>query len=1204
MELLDGMGRELVWGLLALQQRFVSQAALLAAIDVWHSRPEQPLGPILLEQQALDPDQAAKVDLTIQTILDLQDSDPLKIFQGVALGEALGGVLEQIVDPEWQSRLRRAARSVGVEEAVTSNLTVTSPPDGSVALSATDENIQPGLTIGLAAMKPAEDPQATVPLDSAGKPIEQAATGGDSEDASEQSDNLSGTVRLARGEDAGTQTTVPPGRDGSGSGSAQPTLTGMRTWPTRYRILRPHAEGGLGAVFVANDEELHREVALKEILERHVHNTENRLRFLLEAEVTGGLEHPGIVPVYGLGQYDDGRPYYAMRFIRGESLKSAITRFHMADNPNRNPGERALSLRRLVTHFVDVCESIAYAHSRGVLHRDLKPANVMLGKYGETLVVDWGLAKPLGRCFPQGEAPATEVFRTELDPDGERNRVGDETFTLNASAVELPVKGPRHDIHESYRERPLIPPSLGRSSETIAGSRVGTPSFMSPEQAAGHIDRLGPASDIYSLGATLYNILTGKPPFVGSDLTKTLARVVKGDFPQPRSVKPSVPRALEGIVLKAMALEPGDRYASAKALGDDIEHWMADEPVLAYRDPWLARLGRFARRHKTAVAASAALLVAAVLGLSVGSIALERERARTDRERTLAVKNYQYAYEAAETMLSRVGDVDLADIPQMEGVRLELLETARLQFQNLLQQHSQDPEILLLAARTRARLGDVQEMLGLYAEAERNDRAAIDSLQTLKDRLPGDDRPLRAQARAIHGLGVLLYKMNRFKEAETALREGLHLREQLAARFPDDPTAARALADSRYYLGALLMRLADPRPEDKALYHQAVEDQEALLASKPDLPENRVKLSQYRNNLAILEARTDPTRAELEFRKILDLLASLDRTRGALPGARWQVARASNNLGNLLASTGQASKSAEAFLIRARDELDRLFAEFPGILQYRRELASIFNNLGRLGRDREQAELASESFRQAANLLKPLATEYPQVPDYRQNLAIVQFQLNLLRLATDPAGAEPALAQVLNDQERLIASYPDVPDYRNALGRNLFDYGKLLFERGKSAPAANLIERAVARFQEALKADPGNRVYTKNLYEGLTLQMELALESNQVERAARCAELLVDVLPNQLSGYLTVAAGLSRCVKLAPHETQLAPGEGEEKAETYGRRAVELLRQAVDRGLLRSADPLKVEEFVPLRPRPDFIELIKQLLNGQPPVSS
>ena len=388
------------------------------------------------------------------------------------------------------------------------------------------------------------------------------------------------------------------------------------------------------------------------------------------------------------------------------------------------------------------------------------------------------------------------MFRTELDPDDE----GEATLTLDASAVELPEVGTRRETHETYHERPLIPPSLGKSSETMAGSRVGTPSFMSPEQAAGQIDRLGPASDIYSLGAMLYDLLTGRPPFVGTNLQQTLDRVIMGDFPLPCTVKSSTPRPLQAIVLKAMALEADNRYVSAKALGEEIEHWMADEPVSAYRDPWIVRMGRFARRHKTAVAASAALLLAAVVGLSAGSIALERERARTDHERALAVTNYRYAYEAAETMLSHVGDVDLADIPQMEGVRLELLKTARLQFQNLLEQHSHDPEILLLEARTRARLGDVLEMLGLYAEAEQNDRTAIDSLRSLMDRFPKDDRLLPVLARANHGLGVLLYKMNRFKEADKALCEAVRLREQLTARFPDDPRSRKSLADSRYYL--------------------------------------------------------------------------------------------------------------------------------------------------------------------------------------------------------------------------------------------------------------------------------------------------------------------------------------------------------------------------------------------------------------------
>jgi eukaryotic-like serine/threonine-protein kinase len=170
----------------------------------------------------------------------------------------------------------------------------------------------------------------------------------------------------------------------------------------RFRVLRPHAKGGLGAVFVALDVELHREVALKQILDRHADDPISRQRFLLEAEVTGGLEHPGIVPVYGLGTYDGGRPYYAMRFIRSDSLKEAIDTFHANESSKCDHGQRSLELRKLLRRFIDVCNAIDYAHSRGVLHRDIKPANIIVGKHGETLVVDWGLAKATGKSDPSG----------------------------------------------------------------------------------------------------------------------------------------------------------------------------------------------------------------------------------------------------------------------------------------------------------------------------------------------------------------------------------------------------------------------------------------------------------------------------------------------------------------------------------------------------------------------------------------------------------------------------------------------------------------------------------------------------------------------------------------------------------------------------------------------------------------------------------
>jgi serine/threonine protein kinase/tetratricopeptide (TPR) repeat protein len=379
-----------------------------------------------------------------------------------------------------------------------------------------------------------------------------------------------------------------------------PTSSGLR-----FRIVRPHAKGGLGEVFVAQDEELHREVALKQIQDRHADNPHSRSRFLLEAEITGGLEHPSIVPVYGLGQYADGRPFYAMRFIRGDSLKEAIQRFHQPDG-KAPEGERTLEFRKLLGRFVDVCNAIAYAHSRGVLHRDLKPGNVMLGKYGETLVVDWGLAKSVGERAKEKEGA------------------------------------------ERPEEATLRPRAANGSAPTVMGTALGTPAFMSPEQAAGRLDQLGPASDVYSLGATLYTILTGHAPYEGSTGASTLQRVQKGDFPRPRLVNRQVSPPLEAVCLKAMALRPDDRYPSVRALADDIEHWLADEPVLARREPYWDRARRWRRRHRTLVTAVAVALLVSLVGL-VATAQKERTlRLDADQQRDIALQERERAEQAEQ----------------------------------------------------------------------------------------------------------------------------------------------------------------------------------------------------------------------------------------------------------------------------------------------------------------------------------------------------------------------------------------------------------------------------------------------------------------------------------------------------------------------------------------------------------------------------
>jgi len=401
------------------------------------------------------------------------------------------------------------------------------------------------------------------------------------------------------------------------------------TTDARFEILRSHAWGGLGEVYVAQDREVNREVALKRLHERYADNVDSRARFLREAEITGGLEHPGIVPVYGLGISEDGRPYYAMRFIRGQTLKEAIERFHSAGA--RTPSDRRIELRQLLGRFIAVCNAIEYAHSRGIIHRDLKPSNIMLGKYGETLVVDWGLSKALGHREPEAAAD----------------------------------------------EHTLVPSSGPGSSETLPGSAIGTPAYMSPEQSEGRIEDMGPASDVYSLGATLYTILTGKEPFESTILGVVLGKVQTGDFAPPRERNPSIPRALDAICLKAMNLLPNDRYPSCAELASDIEHWLADEPVTALKDPLSDRTVRWIKRHRVVAASSTALLATAFVGLAIGTGVLGRANSRIAAEAIRATQAEASALKESERAKSNETAAIVAKEQTQDALTASLFEQAR-----------------------------------------------------------------------------------------------------------------------------------------------------------------------------------------------------------------------------------------------------------------------------------------------------------------------------------------------------------------------------------------------------------------------------------------------------------------------------------------------------------------------------------------------
>jgi hypothetical protein len=365
----------------------------------------------------------------------------------------------------------------------------------------------------------------------------------------------------------------------------------------RYAVRELLGKGGMGAIFAAEDRHLRRAVALKVSLNGDAHG-----RFHREACVTGQLEHPNIVPVHDLGTDSDGRPFYSMKQVRGVSLRDVL-----------DGKAKALSLPRLLNCFLRVCDGMAFAHSQGIIHRDLKPDNVMLGKFGEVLILDWGLAKVLGE---------------------REEKVG-----------KLPT---------------------GITAEcTLHGEVLGTPAYMSPEQARG--DELDVRADVYALGAILYHILTGRPPVDGPSAAAVLLKVNQGCIAPPEDA----PDALAAIAMKALAAHPDQRYASAADLRDDVQLFLEDRAISAMEDSLMSMLMRVVRRHRAVVIVAAAALVVIAGLVAIGYQLNLKERQRAEA----ALANAEIARQEAEAASARA-----------EEARAELAATTARTAQELAEQ--------------------------------------------------------------------------------------------------------------------------------------------------------------------------------------------------------------------------------------------------------------------------------------------------------------------------------------------------------------------------------------------------------------------------------------------------------------------------------------------------------------------------------------
>jgi serine/threonine-protein kinase len=825
---------------------------------------------------------------------------------------------------------------------------------------------------------------------------------------------------------------------------------------SRYNLTRLHAEGGLGKVWLAHDTDLNREVALKELKPEQAAHPDAWRRFLREAQVTGQLEHPNIVPVYELARRpEDDQPFYTMRFVRGQTLRQAIA----ADHERRAQGQAdPLQWRKLLQACVGVCQAIGYAHSRGVVHRDLKPDNVVLGGFGEVLVLDWGLAKAVGQS--EEDAPA---------------------LALSEEAGQ---------------------------KQTQPGAWLGTPAYMAPEQAEGRIDLVDARTDIYGLGTILFELLTGRPPHTGSDTRELLAQVAAGPTPRTRELDRTVPPALDAICAKAMARARAERYATAQDLARDLERFLADEPVSAWPEPWPVRAGRWARRHRSLVAAAAGVLVIAVA--AAGLVAWERTRhARAlNNQRLRAEAGERQAIDAVKRFRDAVAsNPELKNNPALAPLRRALLQEPLAFFRTLrdrlLRERGANRESLSRLAEAAFELARLINEIGDKQNALRAYQEALAFRERLARGNAGATQFQRNLAQCHNSIGILQQVTGRPADALASYRKALAILDRLARDNPGVTQFQRELAAIHYNTGILQKEAG--RPADAlASYRKAVAIQERLARDNPVATQFQADLAKSHNGIGWLER---------ELGQSIDALASLNKALAiqqrlacdnpTVTELQSDLALSHYNMGRVQRDLGRPDDALtshrNALAIR-----ERLVRGSPASTKFQCDLAQTHQNIGFLQLELGRSADALASYGEALAIQDRLARENPSVTQFQSDLALSHNDIGILqRHLGRPDDARASYNNAVAIRERLVREHPTITYHHSDLGATLNNVAMLDLAEHRPAQARSRLLRAIEAQRRALSVYPNNptyRQYLANHYRNL-ITADLAL-GNQDEATA------------------------------------------------------------------------------------------------------
>ncbi len=719
---------------------------------------------------------------------------------------------------------------------------------------------------------------------------------------------------------------VGAGRDGLRSGS-EPSAGDADPDAPRigdFRVVREIGRGGMGVVYEAVEGSLGRRVALKVLPLAAAIDPRQIARFRVEAQAASQLNHPHIVPVYSVG-CQGGIHYYAMQLIDGPTLAQLIAGLRRGDE-------------------VDAT-GVESTSKAPVASREGEPDQVgwvqPTGSPGEN---------PVGCTHPT--RPPSTPSSWALNPTSTRDR----SFFREAARLGREAAEALEHAHEQgVLHRDIKPSNLmvdgrghlwvtdfglarfqGEASLTAPGDLLGTLRYMSPEQATADHAVVDERTDVYSLGATLYELVALQPVFAGSDRQELLRRIAQDEPRRPRAIEPAVPRDLETIILKAMSKEPAARYATAQQLADDLGRFLDDRPILARRPGPLERSARWARRYASALVVAVPLLAAAVvaLGIAFGMVVSKQAELKAANERYQqahadARRQRDEARIAVEDLYTQTAD-RLRKLPSLHRLRREFLSKAMLYYQKFSMELDDEPALRVDAGIATFRVGDIQRMLGQPADAEEAYRKAIKVFEEIPWTAPGFSartRVLEWLGRSYGQLGQLLAESNRMAEARPVLERAVDLTRALAVEVTDPSPEGRARLAMVHHREGVLLRLLERNEEAEAAYRKAIE-----MAAGVRGEEGWELRAGVRGNLGqLLSTTSRRDEAEAVFREAAELYESMLKSDPEVPVYRQELARALDRRGVLAAGKPGGYAEAEGLIRRALEIDEKLVAQSPDV---------------------------------------------------------------------------------------------------------------------------------------------------------------------------------------------------------------------------------------------------------------------------------